>query len=146
MKSIVLVEPGSFLVFGIYKHGHGSDLSARLFTAIQRVPQQPTAKAVALVPIGNGEPSHKCRWNARLPPELLGHVLRNRIEEHGRRTQRVVTDDFGGSGGIDKDVRDRGPPVHFLARLRLKERIEGFDAAIEALAIVSRTEMFDYLF
>ena len=135
---MVLGKPRSVLVLGVDNHGHGSDISACVFAAIESVPEESRSKPLALMVKRDGKSAHQRRWNATLKTELLGHLLRNVVEEHCRCTKGVVADDFSTLGTVNEDVCDGGPPLHFLARLGLQEGIEGFDAAIEALAVMSR--------
>jgi hypothetical protein len=142
-KPVPLVKPRRVLVLGVHDDGHGTDVSTCLLAAVQSIPKEPTAEPLALMSTRNGKPSHERSWNAGLTAEPLGHLLRNRIEKHSGRTKGVVARDFNRLGRVDEDVRDRRAPFHLFPRLLLQIRIEGFDAAVEALAVVSRVETFD---
>ena len=137
-EAILLIKPRGALVLGVDDHGHGSDLSASVFAAIESVPEESRSKPLPLMVTRDGKSAHQRRWNAGLTTELLGHLFGNVVEEHCCCTEGVVTFDFSRLGSVNEDVCDGGPPFHFLARLGTQEGIEGFDAAIEALAVMSR--------
>ena len=136
------LSPSRCIVLGVHDDGHGTDVSTCLLAAVQSIPKEPTAEPLTLMSTRNGKPSHEGGWHAGLTAEPTGQLLRNRIEKHSGRTEGVVAHDFNRLRRGDEDIRDCRAPLHLFPRSLLQISVEGFDAAVEALAVVSGVETF----
>jgi len=68
--------------------------------------------------------------------KLLCHLGWDRVQKDASRAQRVVADYFFGIRLVDENVGGGRAPLHFLPRLFLQVRVEGFAATIEALTVM----------
>ena len=138
-KALPLVESPRSVVLRIHHHGEGRDLVANSTT--ERIREQETAIAFALILPVHGKSTQQSRWHERRSLQAARHVGGKFGELHGRCGQRVIAAD--GTIGEDKHERRRDVLAGFLSGLRSKIAIERFDAADESAAIVLRPKNLD---